>query len=150
LAYNALSLEEKKRLLVAVEQDDGDAMDAIFGSGQSGRHLMNDEPTPEDLFGLLGIFPSFCDSKLGQRFGKKKCDEDDPPVAAPTGKGGSMASMGMMGKRRSRTRILKLDDEMKLDISTAFNALSPADKKRALKAVEDDNETELDSLFGRM
>lgn len=63
-AFNALSSDDKKSLLVAIQHDDVNMVDAIWeGENNSGARTLqrngriDNEPTPEALFGKLGIFP---------------------------------------------------------------------------------------------
>ena len=139
-AFNALSSNDKKRLLAAIKNDDVKVVDAIFdGDRPNGRKLpriagMEDEPTPEDLFGLLGIFPSFCESKVGSTF--KKCQ---PPPAPQM----------MMGKggRRAVVAVSFRDEESNEDIVDAFNALSSDNKKRLLMAIQRDDVNMVDDIL---
>jgi hypothetical protein len=86
-----------------------------------------DGPNPEELFGALGIFPSFCESKIGQKFAK--C-QTEPPM------------MGMMSGKGKRT----LDDE-ELDLVMVFNSLSGDDKKRLMAALEQDDIQLVDAIL---
>jgi hypothetical protein len=146
MAFNALSSDEKKQLLIAIEEDDAAMVGAIVGSTSSNSHstvrqlTMKDnlEPTPEELFGLLGIFPPLCDRKIGQRF--TKC-QTDPPVPK--------SMMGMSkgkGERRLRD-LIENNDDVGNELAMAFNLLSYDDKKRLLIAIEHDDAEALDMIF---
>jgi hypothetical protein len=136
-AFHALSGDEKKQLLAAMEQDDIELVDAILDR----RQLLNinemDEPTPEDLLGIFGIFPSFCESKLGQKF--VKC-LNSAPVAAPTSK-------GMMGTGMGKRQRILVDDKAEEDLLQAFHALSGDEKKQLLAAMEQDDIELVDAIW---
>jgi hypothetical protein len=155
-AFNALTSDEKKRLLLAIEQDDVKMIDAIFDTVSDEDHYHhiernlhlsnnnnNDEPTPEDLFGLLGIFPTFCESKFGQKF--TKC-LTNPPVTAPVSQMMSGGKGTMMGKRERRMvqEVYYYDSN---DLLEAYNALSSNDKKRLILAIEHDNVEAIDEIL---
>ena len=145
-AFNALSSDDKKRLLDAMQHDDVKMVDAIFDDDRkTERKLprtadMDDEPTPEDFFGVLGIFPSFCESKIGSS--SKKC-RTPAPIAVPQ----MMMGKGKGGRRNVAESIR--DDEMNEDMVEAFNALSSDDKKRLLDAMQHDDVHEVDAIFSK-
>ena len=88
----------------------------------------------------MTIFRPFCDTKIGQKFGKK-CQTEPPKgkgKESPKGKG-----EGGKGKRR-RAR----DNNMvSKDILDAFDELSLDDKNRLLSAMEDQDEYIMDVIF---
>jgi hypothetical protein len=144
-AFNLLSSDDKKRLLTAIEHDDGTMVDEIMdgtttnGDGSiSTRHLMlNDgtDPSPDALFGILGILPPLCERKVGKLF--KKCQTEPPTMGM------------MMGKRheRRRTTTNSDEDEMTNELFEMYNTLSSDDKKRLLIAIESDDTEALNMIF---
>jgi hypothetical protein len=142
IAFNSLSPNDKKRLLVAMEQDDVKMVDAIFeGVHSSARTLqrrggIDNEPSPEDLFGVLGIFPSFCDSIIGSM--TNACQTPAPVSGMGGGKG--------KGGRRM-VAVERRNDEAHEHISDAFNALSSKDKKRLLDAIQQSDAKIVDELL---
>jgi hypothetical protein len=98
--------------------------------GMRSRGLASVQETPEDFFGLLGIFPN-----------KKKRKKEEEESKG--GKGG----MGMMGMR-SRGLKVTTDHTVK-DVETLFDTLSDEEKSRALQyAQEGHHEEMLSKLFG--
>jgi hypothetical protein len=143
MAFNLLSSEDKKRLMIAIEHDDNAMVDTILdgtsSSSSTTRQLTMDDatnPTPDDLLGVLGIFPPLCDRKIGQRF--KKC-RTDPPV--PKG------MMGKGGKGERRRTLFVAEDDVTNELLVAYNALSSDDKKRLLIAIEMDDEEAMRTIF---
>ena len=146
-AFNALSSDDKKRLLVAIEHDDVNMVDAILeNENQNGDRALqmnggiDNEPTPEELFGVLGIFPSFCEGKIGKKL--VKC-LTKPPTPAPVGKG-KMESM--MGKRTRRVRDV-FEDDVADELLQLYNTMTLHDKKRLLVAIDKDDEELMDELL---
>jgi hypothetical protein len=134
--YNRLSTEDKKRVLVAVQEEDQDELAALFGR----RRLVvskavSDEPSPEELFGILGITKDVCDGILAFLF--VRCTESG-------GGGGGQMGMGM-GKRGRRTK----ESVVKRELTDTYNRLSTEDKKRVLVAVKKEDRTELAKIFSR-
>ena len=146
-AFNALSSDDKKRLLVAIEHDDVNMVDSILEyDNQDGKRALqrnvgiDEEPTPEELFGVLGIFPSFCEGKIGKKL--VKC-LTKPPTPAPVGKG-KMESM--MGKRTRRVRDV-FEDDVADELLQLYNTMTLHDKKRLLVAIDKDDEELMDELL---
>jgi hypothetical protein len=102
--------------------------------GMRSRGLASVQDTPEDFFGLLGIFPK-----------KKKRKKEEEEEEGKGGKGGSKG--GMMGMR-SRGLKVTTDHTVK-DVETLFDTLSDEEKSRALQyAQEGHHEMLLSKLFG--
>ena len=146
-AFNELSSFDKKRLLIAMEQDDVKLVDAIFeGAHSSDRTLqqrgsIDDEPTPDELFGVLGIFPSFCESVIGSM--TRRCR-----TPAPVAMSGMMGMEGGKGKGGRRMVVVEdRDNESHEYITDAFNALSSKDKKRLLDAIQQNDVKMVDEIL---
>jgi hypothetical protein len=136
-AYNRLSTDDKKRVLVAVQDEDQDELASLFGR----RRLVvsqevSDEPSPEELFGILGITKDVCEGILAFLF--VRCTEG--------GGGGGDQGMGMgMGKRGRRTK----ESVVKRELTDAYNRLSKEDRERVLVAVREEDQIELAKIFSR-
>jgi len=89
---------------------------------------------PEDLFGLLGIFPTYRN---------KYNDKGDDDEEAGSGK-------GKKGKSKGRRRALRDNQVAREDIgiNEAFTQLDMDDKRRTLKLAEDGDKEQLFGLLG--
>jgi hypothetical protein len=112
----------------------------MMGMRSRGLASAQAQATPEELFGLLGIFPN---KK------KRKKEEEEEEEEGKGGKGGKGGSKGMMGMR-SRGLATEHDhsDPFNVqDVERAFDALDDEEKSRALKYAQEGNHEMLSKLF---
>ena len=131
---NNLSLDDKKRVLIATDEGDEDTINMIF-----------DKSIQENDMDGRTLFKKLCDRKIGGLF--KKCRDDEAPTPAP--KKGKKGKKDDKAKGKGERHRRAWEGSESDDLVMFIGKLSRDEKMRLLDAIESEDDAVVDAIFDR-